>query len=130
MTMPRTATEVERLLDGLARRVPGVAGAVVLSRQGLVVAASGGLSQEDAEHLSALVSGVQGLARGACRRFDGGALLQSVIEMDTVILFMAPAGEEATIAVLGRADADAGAIAYEIAELAARLADADAGSAG
>ncbi|WP_030175304.1 roadblock/LC7 domain-containing protein [Spirillospora albida] len=130
MTMPRTASEVERLLDGLAGRVSGVAGAVVLSRRGLVVAASGGLSQEDAEHLSALVSGVQGLARGACRRFDGGSVLQSVIEMDTVILFMAPAGEAATVAVLARADADAGAIAYEIAELATRLADAGAGSAG
>ncbi|MQY03168.1 roadblock/LC7 domain-containing protein [Actinomadura macrotermitis] len=121
MTETRTAGEVERLLDGMAERVDSVDGAIVLSREGIVVASTAALAQEAAERLSALVSGVQGLARGACHRFGGGEVLQSVIELDTVLLFMVPAGEE-TIAVLSRADGDAGTIAYELAQLAERLA--------
>jgi predicted regulator of Ras-like GTPase activity (Roadblock/LC7/MglB family) len=115
-----TVGEVTRLLDSLVDRVDSVDQAVVLSRDGLVVAASG-LGREDSEHLSALVAGVQGLARGACRHFDGGEVLQSVIEMDSVFLFVVTAGEDTCLAVLSPADADAGVIAYEMAELAERL---------
>ncbi|MEV5572394.1 roadblock/LC7 domain-containing protein [Spirillospora sp. NPDC052269] len=125
MTEPAmTAEQVRRLLDGLvAQAGPRGGGAVVLSADGLIVAASSGMGQEDAEHLSALVAGVQGLARGACRRFAGGALMQSVIEMDSMLVFMVPAGEHAYLAALSPAEADAGAVAYALAETAERLAE-------
>ncbi|RFU38273.1 roadblock/LC7 domain-containing protein [Actinomadura logoneensis] len=119
-----TAEQVRRLLDGLvAQAGPESRGAVVLSTDGLVVAASSGMTQEDAEHLSALVSGVQGLARGACRRFSGGELMQSVIELDSLLVFIVPAGPHAYLAALSPADADAGTVAYALAELAERLAE-------
>ena len=47
------------LLDDLADRVEDFRKAVILSRDGLVVAASRDLSREDAEHLSALAAAVQ-----------------------------------------------------------------------
>jgi predicted regulator of Ras-like GTPase activity (Roadblock/LC7/MglB family) len=119
-----SAEQVRGLLDGLvAQAGPGGGGAVVLSSDGLVVAASSGMRQEDAEHLSALVAGVQGLARGACRRFSGGELMQSVIEMDSMLVFVVPAGEHAYLDALSPADADAGTVAYALAELAERLAE-------
>ncbi|MCW2948014.1 MAG: Roadblock/LC7 family protein [Actinoallomurus sp.] len=123
MAQTNTAGEVNWLLDNLVDRVDSVDQAVVLSRGGLVVSASSGLSQENAEHLSALVAGVQGLARGACHQFEGGELLQTVIEMDSVFLFVVTAGEDTCLAVLSHADADAGAIAFEMTELAERLSE-------
>ncbi|MEW2352281.1 roadblock/LC7 domain-containing protein [Spirillospora sp. NPDC029432] len=116
------ADDTGRLLGGLVDRVDAVTGAVALSRGGMVLA-SAGLGREDAEHFAALASGVQGLARGACDRFAGGETLQTVIEMERVLLFMAPAGADACLAVVSRADGDAGTVAYELAELAGRLAD-------
>lgn len=124
MTEPAIgADEVRRLLDGVGGAAEQVGGAVLLSRDGLVVACSSGLGREDSEHLAALVAGVQGLARGACRRFDGGELLQSVIEMDSMLVFMVPAGEDACLAVLAGADADAGAVVFRMFQLAEELAE-------
>lgn len=123
MTDPYSPVEVRRLLNTLVAGTSAVEGAVLLSCDGLVVAASSEIGQEDAEHLSALVAGVQGLARGACRRFDGGELLQSAIEMDEVLLFMVPAGDDGCLAVLSIADADAGTVSYAVTELAERIGE-------
>ena len=120
---PITATEVRGLLDRLGGSAEMVSGAVLLSRDGLVVACSSGLGREDSEHLAALVAGVQGLARGACRRFSGGELMQSVIEMDTTLVFMVPAGEHAYLSVLAGADADAGTVVFRMFQLAEELAE-------
>ncbi|MEV0406701.1 roadblock/LC7 domain-containing protein [Actinoallomurus sp. NPDC050550] len=123
MAQTHTAGDVRRLVDDLVRRVGAVDRAVLLSRDGLVVTGSSGMEREDAEHLAALVAGVQGLARGACRHFEGGELMQTVIEMDSVFLFVLPVGEDACLAALADADADAGVVAFEMTELAERLGD-------
>jgi len=46
------------LLDDLVTRVAEISKAVILTRDGLVVGASTGLTREDAEHLSALAAGM------------------------------------------------------------------------
>lgn len=120
---PMTDREVQRMLDDMVLRAGPVRGAVVLSNDGLLVASSTRFGRENSEHLSALVAGVQGLARGACRRFGGGRLLQTFIEMDTYLVFMVPAGEHACLALVGPPHADAGTIAYEMTELAERIAE-------
>ncbi|MFI0411478.1 MULTISPECIES: roadblock/LC7 domain-containing protein [unclassified Actinomadura] len=112
--------ELNWLLNDFARRVPAVRQAVILSRDGLAVAASGELGREDAEHLSALASGLQSLARGAGRHFAGGNVRQSIIEMDALLLFVSAAGDGTCLAVLAEAEADAGLVAYEMAVLIKR----------
>src|ERR1700727_400921 len=101
-------------------RVGHVRQAVVLSADGLTMATSQGLSLDDADHLSALAAGVQSLARGASRRFRGGDIRQTVIEMDDALLFITAAGQGACLAVLADGDADAGLIAYEMTVLVER----------
>src|SRR5690606_19123093 len=87
--MHHTATgELSWLLNDFAGRVAAVRQAVILSRDGLAIAASTELGREDAEHLSALASGVQSLARGAGRHFAGGNVRQTIIEMDALLLFV------------------------------------------
>jgi predicted regulator of Ras-like GTPase activity (Roadblock/LC7/MglB family) len=94
---------------------------VVLSADGLLIAGSSALSREDAEHLSAVASGFQSLARGAGRHFGGGAVRQTIIEMETAFLFVTAAGHGACLAVLSSEDADMGLIGYEMAMLVTRV---------
>ncbi|GGM76726.1 roadblock/LC7 domain-containing protein [Dactylosporangium sucinum] len=109
------------LLDDLVGRVPAVRQSVVLSVDGLMMGASRGLTQEDAEHLSAVAAGFQSLARGAGRHFGGGPVRQTIIEMESAFLFVTAAGRGACLAVLAEADADIGLIAYEMAMLVQRV---------
>jgi len=109
------------LLDDLVARVENARQAVVLSADGLLIAASMGLSREDGEHLSAVASGFQSLARGAGRHFGGGAVRQTIIEMESAFLFVTAAGKGACLAVLSDSEADMGLIGYEMAMLVTRV---------
>ena len=114
--------ELSWLLDDLSARVEQVRQGVILSRDGLAVAASQGLSREDAEHLSALAAGVQSLARGAGEHFGLGEVRQTIIELEQAFLFVTAAGYGGCLAVLCPVTADAGLIAYEMALLVKRAA--------
>jgi predicted regulator of Ras-like GTPase activity (Roadblock/LC7/MglB family) len=112
--------ELSWLLDDLATRVDDIQQAVILSRDGLTIAASQSLSREDAEHLSALAAGVQSLARGAGEHFRLGEVRQTIIELEQAFLFVTAAGHGSCLAVMCPANADAGLIAYEMAMLVKR----------
>ena len=102
-----SANDLDWLLDDLVVRVPDVDKAVILSRDGLAIAASSALTREDSEHLAAVASGFQSLARGAGRHFGGGHVRQTIVEMDTAFLFVTSAGEGSCLAVLSPASANA-----------------------
>ncbi len=122
MPQKTTATvDITWLVNDLVERVAHAEQAVVLSADGLLIAKSAGLSREDAEHLSAVASGLHGLARGAGRRFGRGGVRQTIIEMETGFLFVTAGGNGACLAVLGTEDADVGLIAYEMAMIVARV---------
>lgn len=118
---PGPAGDLNWLLDDLVTRVTQIDKAVILSRDGLAIGASDGLSREDAEHLSAVAAGFQSLARGAGRHFGGGQVRQTIVEMEAAFLFVTAAGEGSCLAVLSPAAADAGLIAYEMAVLVKRV---------
>lgn len=116
-----SAGELNWLLDGLVNQVAQVHQAVILSSDGLLVGASTGLTRENAEHLSAVAASFQSLARSAGRQFGGGAVRQTIVEMDHAFLFVTAAGSGACLAVLAGSDADVGLIAYEMAMLVKRV---------
>lgn len=115
------SADVSWLVNDLVDRVAHVHQAVVLSHDGILIAKSTGLSREDAEHLSAVASGMHGLARSAGRRFGRGTVRQTIIEMEAGFLFVTAGGNGACIAVLATEDADVGLIAYEMEMLVARV---------
>ena len=84
--------ELDWLLENLTKSVDGVRYAVVLSPDGLTLGRSPEVTPEVAEHLSALVAGLQSLARGAGQRFGYGEVSQTIVEMDAALLFITPAG--------------------------------------
>lgn len=115
--------QLDWLLDDLVTRVTHIDKAVILSRDGLAIGASGGLTREDAEYLSAVAAGFQSLARGAGHHFGGGAVRQTVIEMEDAFLFVTAAGEGSCLAVLAGANVDAGLVAYEMTVLVKRVGE-------
>jgi predicted regulator of Ras-like GTPase activity (Roadblock/LC7/MglB family) len=121
MTQTDTTGQLSWLLDNLVNQVEHVRQALILSRDGLVVAASRGLTREDGEHLSALAAGVQSLARGAGRHFQGGEVRQIIIEMESAFLFVVAAGKGTCLAVLSSAEPNVSLIAYEMAMLVRRM---------
>lgn len=108
------------LLDDLADRVADFRRAVILSKDGLLIAASKDLSRESAENLSAVAAAVQSLAAGMGDRFQAGGVRQTVIELERGLFFLIAAGEGSCLAALCPADADAGSVAYEMAMLVKR----------
>ncbi|MEZ0094763.1 roadblock/LC7 domain-containing protein [Streptacidiphilus sp. EB129] len=124
MTAPtKPSGDLNWLLDDLVRRVAEIRHAVVLSSDGLATGASSSLTREDAEHLAAVASGFHSLARGASRHFEGGAVRQTMIELEHAFLFVTAAGDGSCMAVLSEADADVGLVAYEMALLVKRVGE-------
>lgn len=107
-------SDLSWLLDDLTSRVVGARYAVVLSTDGLLVARSRNVSREDGEHLSAMASAFQSLARGVGRQFDGGEVQQTVVELTKSFLVVTAAANQACLAVLCDAEADIGIVAYEM----------------
>jgi predicted regulator of Ras-like GTPase activity (Roadblock/LC7/MglB family) len=121
MAQTDTIGQLSWLLDNLVNQVEHVQQALILSRDGLVVAASQSLTREDGEHLSALAAGVQSLARGTGLRFKGGEVRQTIIEMEHAFLFVIAAGKGTCLAVLTSAEPNVGVVAYEMAVLVRRM---------
>jgi predicted regulator of Ras-like GTPase activity (Roadblock/LC7/MglB family) len=113
--------QLDWLLDNLVTRVANVREALILSRDGLVVAKSSSMSREQGDRLSALAAGVQSLARGAGQQVGGGDVRQIVIEMDSAFMFVMAAGQGTCLAVLASAEANVGLMAYEMAMLVRRM---------
>jgi predicted regulator of Ras-like GTPase activity (Roadblock/LC7/MglB family) len=113
--------DISWLMNDFVDRVAGVDQAVVLSRDGILIAGSGGLTPEDAEHLSAVAAGIHSLARAGGQRFQRGEMRQTIIEMETGVMFVTAGGSGACIAVIATEHADAGVVAYELQMLVARV---------
>jgi predicted regulator of Ras-like GTPase activity (Roadblock/LC7/MglB family) len=106
--------ELDWLLDELVRRAAGADRAVVLSSDGLLMGRSSNLTPDDAEHLAAVSSAFQSLARGTGRHFGAGHVRQTLVEMDHGFLFVTAAGQGACLALLAEETVDVGMIAYEM----------------
>ncbi|MFP1625454.1 roadblock/LC7 domain-containing protein [Streptomyces sp. 5K101] len=115
--------DLDWVLEDLVLRVAAIRHVVVLSNDGLPVGASEALSREDAEHLAAVASGFQSLAKGAGRHFHAGGVRQTMVEMDDGFLFVAAAGDGSCLALLTAVGADIGLIAYEMARLVNRVGE-------
>ena len=109
------------LVSNFAREVPGVTHAILVSVDGLLIAASERLPKERADQLAAVSSGLASLANGAAQLFDGGQVLQSVVEMQNGYLLLMQVGDGSHLATLAATSCDIGQIGYEMAVLVERV---------
>jgi predicted regulator of Ras-like GTPase activity (Roadblock/LC7/MglB family) len=115
------AANLEWLLTDFTQRIPGIDRAVLLTRDGLLAAASAGLTREDAEQLSAVASAFHSLSRGVSHQFSAGRVRKTMVDMESATLFVTTAGEGSCLAVLAESSADLGVVAYEMAVLVKRF---------
>jgi predicted regulator of Ras-like GTPase activity (Roadblock/LC7/MglB family) len=111
------------LTNEFVRQIPGVAHAVVVSADGLVLTASNGLPRERAEQLSAVSAGLTSLTQGAARCFDAGGMTQTVVEMDGGYLFLMSISNGSCLAVLAAQNCDMGLVVYEMTLLVDRVGE-------
>ncbi|MFX0592920.1 roadblock/LC7 domain-containing protein [Melissospora conviva] len=112
------------LLTSFADQVPDVAHAVALSGDGLRLASSAHLSQDQADQLSAVISGLASLTIGAARLMSAGRVRQQIIDMDGGVMLVMSVGDRALLGVLAAPGCDLGQVGYETAMLVQRVAEA------
>jgi predicted regulator of Ras-like GTPase activity (Roadblock/LC7/MglB family) len=124
MTQPSPPSHdksLDWLVSAFARDVPGVSHAVLVSADGLLVAASEHLPIERADQLAAVSSGLASLSTGAAQLFEGGQVLQSVVEMENGYLLLMRVGDGSHLAALATTACDIGQVGYEMAVLVERV---------
>ena len=118
--LTRPAQDLNWLVTNFVERVPSVAHAIVVSADGLPMAFSQGFPAERVDQLAAVTSGLTSLTQGASRVFEGGAVSQTVVEMQRGLLIVVSIGDGSTLTVLAATDSDMGLVAYEMTMLADR----------
>ncbi len=125
MSQPVPATpEVGWLIDNLARQVPDIAHAILVSADGLPLARSADFPTDRADQLAAITSGLSSLAQGAAHFFSVGAVRQMIIEMDQGYLFVMAVSGGSCLAALASTTCDLGQVGYEMSLLISRVAKA------
>jgi predicted regulator of Ras-like GTPase activity (Roadblock/LC7/MglB family) len=110
MSLSPAAQNLNWLVTNFVDRVPGVAHAVVVSSDGLLLVASEGLPRDRAD-------------QGAARCFEAGNVVQTVIEMERGFLFLMSISDGSCLAVLAATSCDVGLVGYEMALLVERTGD-------
>src|SRR4029077_6615493 len=105
----------------LAPKASGGSHPILVSADGLLVAASEHMPGERADQLAAVASGLASLSTGAAQLFDGGCACQSVVEMENGYLLLMRVGDGPNLATLPTRNCDIGQIGYEMAILVERV---------
>jgi predicted regulator of Ras-like GTPase activity (Roadblock/LC7/MglB family) len=109
------------LVEDFVSRVAGVAHAIVVSADGLLLAGSERLPVDRAEQLAAVASGLVSLNLGAARCFEAGEVKQTVVEMERGYLFLMSISDGSCLAVLAAPNCDIGLIGYAMTRLVERV---------
>ena len=109
------------LVSNFTDTVPGVAHAVVVSADGLLLTASSRLPRDRADQLAAIASGLISLTQGAARCFEAGNVVQTVVEMEGGIVLLMSISDGSCLAVLAAPNCDIGLVGYEMTLLVDRV---------
>jgi predicted regulator of Ras-like GTPase activity (Roadblock/LC7/MglB family) len=125
MTTPATShRQLDWLLAEFARVTPGVLHSLVVTRDGLRLAASERIDVDLADRLSAATSGLVSLAHTVAQTFQAGPMEQTILEMRGGYLFVTPISGTSALAVFTDRHCDIGMIGYEMTLLAERVGHA------
>jgi uncharacterized protein len=123
-----TALQTQRsrfgwLISNFTERVAGVAHAIVVSSDGLLLTSSAKLPREGAEQLAALACGIVSLADGGSRLLDFGEVVRTVVEMKRGIVLLMAISDGSCLAVMASPKCDIGVVGYEMTLLVERASE-------
>jgi predicted regulator of Ras-like GTPase activity (Roadblock/LC7/MglB family) len=113
--------DLDWVMSRFVEEVPDAAHAILVSADGLLMASSTSIPSERAEQVAAVSSGLASLAVGAARLFEGGAVMQTIVEMEMGFLMLMSVGDGSNLTVLTTEEADIGQVGYEMALLVDRV---------
>jgi uncharacterized protein len=113
--------QLDWLLVDFVRVTAGARHALVVSADGLRLAASQGIDEALGDQLAAVTSGLLSLTLGVARSFAAGPVRQTIVEMDGGYLFVTSISEGSMLAVFAERACDLGMIGYEMTLLAAQV---------
>jgi predicted regulator of Ras-like GTPase activity (Roadblock/LC7/MglB family) len=116
--LSQDARDLSWLVSAFADRTPGVAHAIVVSSDGLLIAVSDHLPRGHADKLSAVTSGLMSITMGAAQMFDNDVVKQTVVELGRGYFLVMAIRDGSILATLAAGDADIGVVGYEMARLA------------
>jgi predicted regulator of Ras-like GTPase activity (Roadblock/LC7/MglB family) len=119
--MSMRSGQLDWLLVEFVRDIPGVVHGVVVSGDGLRLAASPDVGVALGDQLAAAASGLVSLARGTAHLLGAGPVSQTIIEMAGGYLFVSSVSQGATLAVFADRRCDIGMVGYEMTLLVARV---------
>jgi predicted regulator of Ras-like GTPase activity (Roadblock/LC7/MglB family) len=119
-TLGYPGPDLSRLVSDFIERVPDVAHAVIVSSDGLPLAVSAGFPPGRASRLATVTAGLSSLAQGAARGFEGGTVIQTMVEMEAGVLVVMTISHGASLAVLAGPDGEMSIVAYEMTLLVER----------
>jgi uncharacterized protein len=112
------------LITDFTERVTGVAHAIVVSADGVLLAKSDGIPSEPATQLALITCGLSGLGRAAAEAFEGGAPTQALVDMQRGLMLVRVVSDGASLAVLAASACDMGLVAHETTLLVEALGEA------
>jgi hypothetical protein len=105
------------LVNNFVDNVPGVAHAVVVSVDGLMLTSSARLPLDRAEQMASITAGIISLNLGAAKILGAEQVVRTVVEMDAGALLLTSIRDGSCLAVLAAHDCDIAQVAYEMTVL-------------
>jgi hypothetical protein len=119
------ATEEARnfnwLLGSFVEETAGVTDALAVSSDGMLIARSNTLDNDESEQLCAIISGCASLAQAADRAMGAGGVERVIITMRLGFLFVSAIADGSCLGVVATRACDVGSVGYQTAELVARV---------
>jgi uncharacterized protein len=113
--------DLDFLLNDFAGRVPEVTHVVAVSADGLLIARSRALPQDEADRVAAVASGLVSLLRSAAAHFQAGAVVSNLTELRHGFMFCMSVSGGASLLALATPHCDIGLVSHELADLINRV---------
>ena len=123
MSVHEEASRFNFLLNNFVKGTSGVADAVAVSADGLLMARSESLDEAGADQVAAIISGFVSLGQGAVRCFAFNDLNQIIIAMKGGYLFVSAIADGGCLGVVATPKCDIGNVGYQMALLVERCGD-------
>lgn len=118
------AADFTWMVSRFAAETAGVADAIAVSSDGLLIAVSRPEDRASSERLAAIVSGLTSLAGGAAGHYGLGQLRKVIIDMEEGHLLVSTIGSGCVLGVVTAKDAKLGNVAYEMTLFGNRVGSA------